>query len=271
MATKTATGSKLNNVRIKSVAMPAQHGGWGFWLEPALLGLLAAFTIAGLLLALAALGVFLLHQPLKITLTDRRKGKRYARTAMAERFVLAYGGLAAGGFLLATLLADAAFWQPIALAILLAVVQLGYELNRAGRRVIPELAGALAFGALAPAMALMAGWSLSAALILWGVLGVRVVTSILYVRARLRLEKGKPADVTGAIAVHVAGIAVLAALARWSSAPWLAVAAGLILLARAGWGLSRWRKPVPTKVIGLTEMGYGLLTVVLIAAGYGLF
>ena len=51
MATQTRT--------IRSVALPTEHGGWGFLAEPILPGLLVAPSWAGLLLSLAALAVFL--------------------------------------------------------------------------------------------------------------------------------------------------------------------------------------------------------------------
>ncbi|MBZ0296495.1 MAG: YwiC-like family protein [Anaerolineae bacterium] len=32
---------------LRSVALPAEHGGWGFLIEPILLGLLVAFSVNG--------------------------------------------------------------------------------------------------------------------------------------------------------------------------------------------------------------------------------
>jgi len=57
-------------------------------------------------------------------------------------------------------------------------------------------------------------------------------------------------------------------LAAAGLAPWLAVIALAVLLARAGAGLTRWRRPAPAKRIGLAELGYGGLTVVLYLVGY---
>ncbi|HDL49896.1 MAG TPA: prenyltransferase, partial [Actinobacteria bacterium] len=45
------------SVRLRSVAMPTEHGGWGFTLEPIILGLLVAPSPAGWEIAAAALGV----------------------------------------------------------------------------------------------------------------------------------------------------------------------------------------------------------------------
>ena len=80
-----AESTRVAGPSLKSVAMPAQHGGWSFALEPVLVGLLVAPTAGGLLLGVAAFMVFLLDQPLRVAVKDRRKGKYYARTRLAER------------------------------------------------------------------------------------------------------------------------------------------------------------------------------------------
>ena len=59
-------------------------------------------------------------------------------------------------------------------------------------------------------------------------------------------------------------------LASAGLAPWLAPVVFLVLLLRSGWGLSRWRRPVRPQVLGFQELGYGLLTLVLLVIGYRL-
>ena len=54
----------------RTVAIPSEHGGWGLTLEPALLGLLVAWSGAGVCLALAALVGFLARTPLKLAMVD---------------------------------------------------------------------------------------------------------------------------------------------------------------------------------------------------------
>ncbi len=270
--TTTPAGTPTGGIPIKGVALPAEHGGWGFLIEPLLLGLLAVPTPAGAALALAVCGVFLLHQPLKVALKDRRKGKRYLRTRWAERFALFYGGVTLAGGLLALGLAGGTFLPALLPSLLLALplagVQLGYELRNRGRDLLPETAGALALGAAVIALALLAGWTLAAALVLWALLAVRSSTSILYVRARLRLEKGKPAHIPPTLAAHGGGLLALGLLVGARLAPGLALAGGVLLAGRAAYGLSRWRRPAPAKVIGIQEMFYGIAYAVLCALGY---
>jgi hypothetical protein len=133
---------------------------------------------------------------------------------------------------------------------------------------LPELAGPLALGTVASSIALAGGWSFAPAFMLWIIIGARVVPSVLYVRARLRLEKGQPFSPLPALVTSGTAVLSLALLAWVDSLPWLAVVAMLILLARTARGLSRWRQPVRAKIIGFQEVAFGLLTVVLAAMGY---
>lgn len=256
------------SVNLKSIALPTQHGVWGFWLEPSLAALIAAPSWAGLCLSLAALSALLLHHPLTVIVKDYRRRKRYSRTTWAERFVLLYGSLALISFLLANSLAPHPFLFALLLAIPFALVQIGFELGNQGRHPLAEISGACAFAALAPAILLIMGWGWSFALGLWAALVIRTVVSILYIRARLRLEKGKPANPTGVLITHLVGLIALAGLTIASLSHWLNLIAGLVLLIRATLGVTTFRKPTPAKVIGFREIAYGLIVALL--AGIGL-
>ena len=254
--------------KFKSIVLPASHGGWGFLLEPILLGLWVAPSVAGLWLAVAACGAFLLQQPLKLVLSDRRRKRRYPRTLWAERFVLLFGAATLVALGLAVTASQAAFWLPLVLAAPLALIQLYYDTQNRGRHLIPELSGSVALGAVAPAIALAAGWSLAMGMALWLILVARALASVVYVRARLRVERGQLV-VTGPVwLAHAAGIALVAGLAWLDLAPWLSVFALVILLVRAIYGLSAHRQPVQPKVVGFQEMGYGLALIILTAVGY---
>ena len=77
----------------RPVVIPAEHGGWGFMLEPVLLGLLVAPSPAAGLFALATIAAFLLRHPLKLTLADRRRGLRtaaHAACAHGDRRAVGY-------------------------------------------------------------------------------------------------------------------------------------------------------------------------------------
>ncbi|HUG52079.1 MAG TPA: YwiC-like family protein [Vicinamibacteria bacterium] len=152
-------------------------------------------TLAGLGIALAALGAFLLRHPLKLALFDWRRGTRSPRTRVALSVAAAYAILAFLGLALAVPSAPAVTWLPVALAAPLALVQLWYDVRRQGRSLAPELAASVALGASAPALMLAGGWSAAA-------------------------------------------------------------------------GLASARTPVPARVVGLAELGYGIVTTALLAIGY---
>jgi YwiC-like protein len=254
--------------RLKTVALPAEHGGWAFLLEPALLGLLVAPSAAGVWLSLAALAVFLLEHPLKMALKDRRKSKRFTRTIWAERMTLIYAAAAVLTLTLAVLTAAAPFWLPLALAVPFALVKTRYDMLNRGREVIPEIAGAVALAAVAPAIVMASGWALIPALALWLIPALRAIASILYVRVRLRLERGKQVTRTTALAAHGLALLVAVAVAYARLLPWLAAVAMAVLLIRAAVGLSDRRLGTTARAVGFQEIGWGMLTVILVALGY---
>ena len=257
-------------VTWKPAALPVEHGGWGFLAEPVILGLVLAPSGAGLCLALATVAGFLARHPLRLVLTDRRKGARYPRTALDERFFAGYAALGLALLAAAFALAPSPFWPPLAAAAPLGLVALAFDALGRSREALPEAAGAVALASSATAIALAGGAAPGPAWSAWVLLSLRAATSVLYVRARVRLDRGRTA---GPRAVHVGHVVALAAatgLAGAGWAPWLAPAVFLVLLARSGWGLSSWRRPIPPQALGYQELGYGLLTLFLLAIGYRL-
>ncbi|RMF77985.1 MAG: prenyltransferase [Chloroflexi bacterium] len=253
---------------FKAVALPAEHGGWGFLFEPIALGLLVAPSLAGLLLGIAVFNLFLLRNPLKVVITDRRRGRRYARTALAERVALGYALLGIVGIVLAVTLSDIDILLPMALAVPFVMIQLAYDARNKGRALLPELAGPTALAAVGGSIVLAGGWSRGAALVLSGIVAARAIPSVLYVRSRLRLEFEKPTNIIIPIVAHAVAVIAVIALAMIDEAPVLAVVMMIILMARAAHGLSIYRRPSPPKVIGFQELGLGMLMVVLVAIGY---
>jgi hypothetical protein len=248
-------------VPLARVVLPAEHGGWSFLAEPLALGLAAAATRASwpacVLLAVAFAAGFLARQPLKLLLGDRRRGRRYPRTALAERAFAVLAAIAAAAVAGAVALAPHPFLPALALAAPVAALALAYDLAQRGREAAAELVAPLALAAAAPAMALAAGAAPLAAATLALLLVARAVPTVLYVRARLRLERGQPAGRTLALLAQVAGIAA-AAFAPLAPAVRVAAVAGTLTLgARAAWGLSPARPRLTTKQLGALEAVLG--------------
>lgn len=255
---------------IRSVALPAEHGGWGFVLEPILLGLLVAPSGHGLLLGVAALALFFTHQPLKVAVKDRLKGRRPARTVWAERFMVGYGAVAVVAFGLVYFNNDPEFAIPFLLGAPLMVGQLFYDMRNQSRLLLAELIGAASLGSIAPAIAVLGDFALDEAMVLWAILLARTIPSIFYIRARLRVARGTDVSLLPVQVTHMLALLGVVLLVAIDRAPWLAVGAIAILTGRTTLGLSRYRKPRQVKTLGFLEMGYGFLTVALVAIGYAI-
>ncbi len=251
----------------KPVALPVEHGAWSFLLEPVILGLVLAPSVAGFCLGIAALAAFLTRHPLRLAVLDYRKGTRYPRTGLAERFVLAYAGSAFVFALVAFALAQHGFMSAVFVAVPLALGALALDLRGRGRDLTAEMAGSIALGASATAIVMAGGGSERVAWMAWVLLALRAVTAIVYVRARLELERAGAPPVFGVTLVH--GIALMFVLGLMSSqlAPGLAVLAFAILLLRAAYGLLSPSRGVRPQVVGVQEVGFGLVTLVLLAIG----
>lgn len=263
------TGRQPNRPRFRPVALPVEHGGWGFSLEPVVLGLLVAPSLAGLFLAMATMGAFLARHPLKLAMADYRRGRRLPRTPIAERFVLLYLSIAALCLVAAfQVAARFEFALPLLMAAPLALVQLLHDRSGHSRALPAELAGATAIGATAAAIALAAGWPVTLAFGLWGVLVARFVPAIIYVRARLRMLHGRPCSPATAMIAHALATAFAVGLAWFRIVPASAAFALLILAARAIYGFSARNRAATARRIGIRELVYGAMTVVVVAIGY---
>jgi hypothetical protein len=256
------------DIRIRPVALPVEHGGWGLVFEPIVLGLLLAPSLAGLFLSVGAVGAFLSRHPCKLAIGDWRRGRRIPRTALAERFAVLYVCIAAFGLALAIKTSSVAFLLPLLLAAPFTVVQLFYDSLGHSRSLIAELAGSISVGAVAAAMAIAGGWPRPAAFGLWVILAARTVPTILYLRARLRLLRHKPASSRMVIIAHALAILIVLGFVRAGVVPFLAVAALVILLRRATIGFAESGKRVTPKKLGLRELGFGAMTVLAVAMGH---
>jgi len=87
--------SKSNSLFRKQIAIPQDHGSWVFILSPLLIGLFAGgqFTPASVNLTVAAMGAFLLRQPVNIAV-KAYAGRRSRTDLPAARFwMLVYGAI----------------------------------------------------------------------------------------------------------------------------------------------------------------------------------
>ena len=257
----------LNAVRIWAIAMPVEHGGWALVGEPIVLGLLLGPSAAGVSLAIAILALFLTRQPLKLAMMDWRRHRRSPRTIIAAGFVAVFACLAGLAFLVSLKTSQNIFITPFLVALPLVLIQLYCDATGRSRSLIAELAGSFSIGAVASAIVLASGWNAAAAFGLWTILASRSVPTIFYLRARLRLTRGKSASVPMTILVHLIAAAAILGIAIKHLVPYFAVVALVLLLMRATLGLLTPGRPLKAKQLGVREILYGALTVFSVIIG----
>lgn len=249
----------------KAVALPDEHGGWGLTAEPALLGLIVAPSWAGAALAVGAMVAFLVRTPLKLVLVDRWRHRWLPRTGLAARVAAVELAALAALALVAGARAGWSWLVPVALAAPLIGVELWFDMRSRGRRLVPELAGAVGIAAVAAAVALAGGASARLAGALWLVLAARSIATIPFVRVQIvRLRRG-----TGPVAASDRAQLVGAAAALVAVAVDVAAAAGATFILVLTALQVRWvrRPPVPAKVLGFRQLGIGIGLVLVTAAG----
>jgi len=252
----TAVPLQTRSIALRPLALPSEHGGWGFLCEPVLLGLLVVPSWSGALIAMAAVFGFLARHPLRLALQDLVRGKSYPRTAYCHAIAAGYLFVAAFALAGAVMMSGARMLVPLVVAAPLAIVQIVYDAYNRSRELLPEISGAAAMASVASAIAIAGNVETMAAFGLAGILITRFVPAILYVRALL----GRVPSAI-ALALHVVAVVAVAVYA-----PLLAVGAMIVLLLRAVWGFAH--EPPPAKTIGWREIVFGIVTVMLVAAAY---
>ena len=250
---------------LRAVALPAEHGGWGLTLEPGLLGLLLVPSVAGALLALAALLAFVARTPLKVVAVDLRRRRRLPRTSLAAAVGAVELAVLAAVVAGATTLAARPFWPPLALAIPFVAVEGWFEVRSRGRRLVPELAGAIGVASVAAAGVLAGGGPTGLAVGAWLLLAGRVATSIPFVRAQIGRLHGRPSMRSAAIAADATAI-VLAAAAVAVCGSLALGAAALVIVIVLQRSTGRGSVPRPA-ILGARQLVFGVLVVVAAAAG----
>ncbi len=259
---------ELTRVNVRSVALPVEHGGWSFLAEPLVLGLLVAPSAAGFAIAIATSAGFLVRHPGRIFWKNRKRLNVSPRYGLAGKIAAGYGVIAMLGLLAAWALAGIHPLVPFVVAGPFFLVFAAYDVRHETRMLLPELLAPAAVAVSAPAIVLAAGWTWKAAFLLWILLALRSIPTVLYVRARLRQERGKPYGTAASNSAHGAAVLAGGGLARFGLTPGLAAVGLGVLFVRAVIGLSRFHRPAAPKVIGFSEVAYGTMFVLLTAIGY---
>ena len=249
----------------RSVLIPSEHGGWGLTLEPALLGLLVAPSVAGGALALAAFVAFLVRTPLKVVLVDRYRQRELARDRLA-RGAVAVELVTLAALVAVALAARGTEWiVPLLVALPLFALELWFDARSRSRRLLPELCGAVGIAAIVASITLAGDGTTSLAIALWVVLAAPVTASIPFARVQvLRLRSVPPARRVSDVA-QVAGLvaAVLAVVVDGAVAAG-AIAVAVLVVVQFVWSRGPAR---PAVVVGVSQLLLGLAVVVVTAVG----
>jgi hypothetical protein len=267
-ASVSAIPVKRPAVNVKTIALPIEHGSWGFVFEPLTAGLLIAFSPSALWIVLLVTGAFLTRQPLKVLLNAWQAKREMPQTPVAQKFVLIYGAIFTAGLLGSLYFVPANAFVPFLCVLPLAACQIYFDASRKSRELLPELTGAIAISSSVAVIALADHWTFPAAVGLWAIFVARLIPSILYVRNRLKLEKGKDFSRIVPVASHAAALGLIGALAFYGLSPLLTVLMFAVLLVRAGVGLSKYRSKIKAMRIGVWEVVYGTLTALSVVVGY---
>lgn len=250
----------------RSVAIPSEHGGWGLTLEPVVLGLLVAFSGAGVAIGAAAFVAFLVRTPLKLAVGDRRRRRTLPRTRVAARIaaIELTAMLALGSYVLWS--AGSQWLIPIAIAAPLVALELWFDIRSRGRRLVPELAGAVGISAVAAAITVADDGSWRLAFALWALLAGRATVSIPYVRTQIvRTRRGRAPLATTDLFLAAGAAVALGATVVDSRALVGAIAVCIVAIAH---GIALRREHIaPVKIIGMRQMASGLAIVAAIAIG----
>lgn len=257
-----------NKVKLKGVALPNEHGAWGFLFEPLVASFAVLPFISSLWIALLVIGAFLIRQPLKVVLINWQSKNRLPQATLATNSLILYEIIFLIGLFGCLFFVNPISFIPFLVVSPFAVYQIYCDYSRQSRQLLPELTGAIAISSSAAVMALAGGWSVSSSLALWGIFIARLIPSILYIRNRLRLEKGKKIAINPVVFSNLIALGGITYLASAGLIPKLTIPIFVFLAVRAVWGLSPLRKKVKAMRIGIWEVIFGVLTVLSVILGY---
>jgi hypothetical protein len=259
-----ASPTKTERSRLRSVAVPTEHGGWGLTAEPVVLGLAVAPSIAGVCLGAAAVLAFLARTPLRIVLVDRHRSRDLDRTVLARRVLLIEVAAIVALVAAAAVTAAGSFWWPAAIAAPLVSTELWFDTRSRSRRLVPELTGTYGICSVAAMILLAAGHPPTEAVAAWLILAGRATTAIPHVRAQIARLHDRPWSPRDLVVADLAALTVAATAAATDPA----VAAGAIAVVGVV-AIQRMAAatPVPAKVIGIRQTVLGLAVVAATAIG----
>ncbi len=253
-----------NSIKINKIALPQEHGSWGFVLEPLILSISVYFSLNGLLIALAAFFIFLLHQPIKSL--SKFQNTNIAKAQLSLVFVTLYVLIVMFLLIIPLMMLPLSAFVPFGAAMLIMLGFLIYELKVKKKNFALELSAPASVDLLSLTILFANGASFTAAAAFFVLLLSRSVESAIYVHVSLERLKGK--RVTD-FALHLTNLAfalALILLVLLKTLPPLSLLAFAILILRS-YNIFNTGK-LTVKGIGIKEFVYGALFVAINILGF---
>lgn len=244
---------------FNKVAIPREHGSWGFVIEPLLLSLIVAFTLEGILLALATFFLFLSNQPIKIVLNKSasKKNRSLGKFVLALYFLVALA-------LLSYPLLNLSFklLLPFFAALLIMLIYLFSVLSKLSRNLLVEFLPILAMTLVAITIVTIDN-SFSFNPIIFGLLLLsRAVPTVIYINTKVKESRGLKFSVLPTHLSHFLFLLFIIWASLVNLLPPLTILGTLILTARSIIGFSKFNFTKTIKQIGVVEFIYGALFVI---------
>ena len=256
------SNSKIN---IRQIALPTEHGSWGFVLEPLLLALLVAYSLPGLMLSLCAFFMFLSYQPLRILFKKKNNNElnKYALIVFSV-----YVFLAAVFFFITFSQSELIALTPFVLSVIIMLIYLIMLYRQKNRELISELSASFSISILTLSILLFKGWQIKYVIAFLIVLLARSIPTTFYVHTKLQMFKKKEFRNT----LPMISTYIFTGILFWTSmlglTPFLTVAASLMLLVRSHIGIFYIKENFKVVNFGIMEFVYGGLFIIITAVGY---
>ena len=245
---------------LTKVALPKEHGSWGFVLEPLLLSLIVAFTIDGLLLALATFILFLSNQPLRIFVN---KSSSHKIRSIAVFVLLFYLLVSAVLLVLPILHLELEKLLPFLGGILLMPIYFFAVIKKFSRNLFVELLPIFSMTLIAISIITFDN-SFNYNPIIFGMLLLsRAITTVIYVSAKVKESKGFEFSVRYTHILNFVFLLFIIFASFTNHLPLLSILGLVLLTLRSVIGFSQFNFTKTIKQIGVMEFIYGSLFVII--------
>jgi len=245
---------------LSKVALPKEHGAWGFVLEPLLLSLIVAFTIEGLLLALATFFMFLATQPIKI-ITNKFSPKKHKSTAIVALVFYLFISV----FLLSFSLFNVELSSviPFYTGIIILLLYKYAEFSNLSRNLFVELLPIFSMTFIATSIVMIDNSFILNPIIFYALLLSRSVPTVFYINAKVKWVKGVKFSVLPTHLLNAGFLLFIFYASLNNLLPMLSILGGFLLTTRSILGFSRFSFTKTVKQIGVAEFVYGSLFMVI--------